>query len=205
METGVILVYDGTFNGFLSAVFQAFEDNAQVAAIQRKETCQKDFFSKTLFVDTDVQKAKKVWYTLRARAYEPLKNMYFAFLSETPGIEQQLYTNILRLLNGNNGKGASSITASPSIIDELAVQVSREKRKWESELNLNFPKGKPHIVHIKPEFNILPLISKYFRTAYPSGNWVIYDQVRNYGLFFNGSNVRFVKDIPAHFLMAEAA
>ena len=205
METGVILVYDGTFNGFLTAVFQAFEDNVRVAAIQRKATSQKEFFSKSLFVETDIQKAKKVWYTLRSKAYEPLKNIYFAFLSETPGLEQHLYTKILRLLNGNNGQAAETAVVNSPNIDELALQVSREKRKWENELRLNFPKGKPHIAHIKPKFNILPLISRYFRTTYPSGNWIIYDQVRNYGLFFNGTNVRFVKEIPAHFLMAEAA
>lgn len=201
----MVMIYDGTFNGFLTVVFQAFEDKLPVADIQRKGRVQKELFAKTLYVDTDIQKAKQVWYTLRSKAYEPLKNIYFAFLSETTGIEQHLYTKIHRLLNGITAKAAPARDANLEKIEELAVQVSREKRKWERELNLNFPKGKPHVAYIKPEFNILPLISKYFRTAYPSGNWIIFDQVRNYGLLFNGATVRFVKDIPEHFLMAEAA
>ncbi len=205
METGVVIVYDGSFNGFLTVVFRAFEEKLLVADIQPKEVGQKEFFSQTLVVDTNIDNAKQVWYTLRGKAYEALKNMYFAFLSETTGIEHLLYLQILKILNGEIGNPQAKAGRNLIKIEELATQVACEKRKWESQLTLNFPKGKPPVAYISPKFNVLPLISKYFRLTYPSVTWIIFDKARNYGILCNGSSVRFVREIPAHFLLAEAA
>ncbi|MCE2612237.1 DUF4130 domain-containing protein [Flavobacteriaceae bacterium D16] len=205
METGVTLIYDGSFNGFLSAVYHAFDRNMYVTNIVKEENYQKDIFSKSCKVITDLNKAKRVWYKLRDKHYDTLKNLYFAFLSETTGIEIRLYHEIVcrmgrlplsKKLSNNYGLG---------YLEDIVEQVSREKRKWEASINLDFPQGKPPLAQISPRFNILPLISRYFRLTYSSSPWIIYDQRRNYGIYFDGLNTQLISEIPQHFKWAVAA
>ena len=205
MKTGVILIYDGTFNGFLSGVYQAFEKHMNVVDIQQEGVCQNEFFAQNLKVNTNVDKAKQVWYTLREKNYESLKNIYFAFLSEVPGIELQLYRQIASTISCTSDLGSKSTTSPPLNIPDIAARVADEKRATETSLDLNFPKGKAAVVYLKPRYNILPLISKYFRLTYPSGPWVIYDKSRNYGLYYDGLHVQLTREVPALFQLADAA
>ncbi len=206
MKTGVILNYDGTFNGFLCAVFRAFEEQLNVVDIQPGGKCQNEFFAQTLSVTTEIDRAKQVWFTLRDKNYESLKNIYFAFLSEVSGIELQLYREIVGLIKSNSAIGTKpSVSSSPALIAELASQVAKEKRATETRLALNFPKGKAPVAYLKPKYNILPLISKYFRLNYPTKPWIIYDQIRNFGLYYDGIKVNLVREVPAQFQFADAA
>ena len=205
MKTGVILIYDGTFNGFLSGIYQAFEKHMDVVDVQQEGKCQSEFFAQTLKVTTNIEQAKQVWYTLRDKNYESLKSIYFAFLSEVGGIELQLYRQIETMIRGNKDIGSKSSTTTPINIADLAARVADEKRATETDLALNFPKGKAPVVYLKPKYNILPLISKYFRLAYPSGPWVIFDQLRNYGLYYDGVRVNLTSEVPALFELADAA
>ena len=205
MKTGVILIYDGTFNGFLSGVYQAFEQRMEVVDIQQEGKLQSEFFAQTRNVVTVVEQAKQVWFTLREKNYESLKNLYFAFLSEVPGIELQLYRQIVALIKGSKDTGVKCTNPSPFNMADLAARVAQEKRKTETGLSLDFPKGKAPVVYLKPRYNILPLISKYFRLSYPSGPWMIFDRVRNYGLYYDGFKVTITSEVPLQFQMADAA
>jgi len=205
METGVTLIYDGSFKGFLCAVYQAYERNLRVTDIVKAENYQKDMFSKSLKITTDVNRAKRVWFKLRDKYYDTLKNLYFAFLSETAGIEIRLYHEIVnrigrlplsKELNNKNGMG---------YLEDIVEHVSQEKRKWEASINLDFPQGKPPVVKISPRYNIIPLISRYFRLTYTRTPWVIYDQCRNYGIYFDGVSTQLISEIPEHFKWAVAA
>ncbi len=91
MEREKILLYDGSFNGFLTAIFIAFEQKVNVVDIQRKSQVQKGLFTETQIILTQVHKAKRVWNGISQRSNNAMKNIYFAFLSETAGIEQLLY------------------------------------------------------------------------------------------------------------------
>lgn len=45
MEKGVVLTYDGSFEGFLTCVFTVFEQKLQITAIYNGTEIQQDFFS----------------------------------------------------------------------------------------------------------------------------------------------------------------
>ena len=58
MEKEKILVYDGSFNGFLTSVFMAFEQKINVINIQRKDDVQKGLFTDTQTILTQVPKSQ---------------------------------------------------------------------------------------------------------------------------------------------------
>ena len=97
MRNSKILIYDGSFNGFLSAVYKAFDERIQVADIQKNSIAQRGLFTDTETVFTQMDEAKRVWNGVEKKSNTIIKNIYFAFLSEASGIELLLYRQIRKL------------------------------------------------------------------------------------------------------------
>jgi probable DNA metabolism protein len=49
---------------------------------------------------------------------------------------------------------------------------------------------------IDPDFNVLPLIFRFFKNRYADQRWLIYDVKRNYGLMYTLQEVVEVKLLP---------
>ena len=185
MEKEKILLYDGSFNGFLTCIFTAFEQNINVVDIQRKSQVQKGLFTETQIILTQVHKAKRVWNGISQRSNNAMKNIYFAFLSETAGIEQLLYSYIQKII----AKGSPNhVDLSDDLvfrINHLANIVSKKKNQMEAFMKFKVSIDGVHFIIIEPEFDILPLVTKHFRSNFSDRQWIIYDIRRNYGLYFN--------------------
>ena len=87
MSGSKILIYDGSFNGFLSAVYAAFEKRIQVSDIRKISHSQDGLFTETLNIRTNLDKAQKVWNGIGTKNKSAVKKCYFAFLSEYEGVE----------------------------------------------------------------------------------------------------------------------
>ena len=60
MMAGTILLYDGTFNGFLTCIFSAFEQKLEVNGIYTEATRQEHMFAEPLSITTNSEKAERV-------------------------------------------------------------------------------------------------------------------------------------------------
>lgn len=196
MENGLILKYDGSFNGFLTVVYEAFENKYEIADIRTEEQSQQGLFYDTEMVSTDMVKAKRVWYAVRKKNYDAIKQIYFAFLSEEEGIEKLLYSYIRTLYYGKEKHSSNSYDELAGKIYSLNKIVGKEKKSVESSLSLKPFSGGLSVTYISPQFNVLPLISRYFRLTHNTHPWVIFDRKRNYGLYFNGIKVGLINSIP---------
>lgn len=38
---------------------------------------------------------------------------------------------------------------------------------------------------VSPDFNVLPLIERHFKSRYQDQRWLIYDEKRNYGIYYD--------------------
>ena len=185
MENAVILRYDGTFNGFLTSVFTAFETKIQVADIQNEVTCQNGLFSETEIIYTDQVKARRVWNGIQAKNNAAIKRIYFAYLSEAQGIEFLLYRYIRKLFERGMTVHSDYSDAVVLKISQLAKSVGREKHRMEAFVRFQLTNDDIYFSNIEPDFNVLPLISKHFRSRYADQQWLIYDIKRKYGIYYN--------------------
>ena len=185
MEKEKILLYDGSFNGFLTAIFTAFEQKINVVDIKRKNDVQKGLFTETQTILTQVIKAKRVWNGISQRSNNAMKNIYFAFLSETPGIEQLLYLYIQKIIAKGSPNHIDLADDMVFRINHLANMVSKKKNHMETYMKFNVSIDGAHFIIVEPEFDILPLVSKHFRSNFSDRQWIIYDIKRNYGLYYN--------------------
>ncbi|MEM7382093.1 MAG: hypothetical protein AAF361_12970 [Bacteroidota bacterium] len=104
MNAAKILIYDGSFNGFLTAVFTAFQERLTLSDIRRKAKGQNDLFSETQTIFTQMDKAKRVWNGMERKNHSALRNSYFAFLSESKNVEVLVYNYICRMFGRKNAE-----------------------------------------------------------------------------------------------------
>jgi probable DNA metabolism protein len=192
MNTAKTLIFDGSFNGFLTAIFIIFDEKIEVADIQRNSHGQNALFSETETIFTHLEKAKRVWHGLRKKSYNALTNVYFAFLSETEGIERLLLDYIQKVMGASNNTSFDFSDDTVLYIAQLAKKVGREKHRMEAFVRFQLTKDNVYFANISPDFDVLPLISKHFKSRYADQEWLIYDTKRNYGIYYDLNGVEMV-------------
>ncbi len=205
MNSAKILIYDGSFNGYLTTIFKAFDEKIDIADIQKNNQSQSGLFSDVETVFTQMDKAKRVWNGISKKSTLSMKNIYFAFLSESKGVELLLFNYISKLFS-NNTSSFHGYTEDTNIkVEQLARMVSKEKQKIEAKLRFQLTKDHVYFAPIEPDFNILPLISKHFRSRFSDKQWIIYDTKRKYGLFYDLFSTEMIsldlKEINTHNLL----
>lgn len=192
MGNSKILIYDGSFNGFLTAIFVAFEEKVHVLDIQKNSIGQNALFSDTETIVTRIDKAKRVWNGIQAKSNSAIKNIYFAYLSEYEGIEQLLYHYILKMFAPNTSDDINTSDGIIVKIRQLAKNVAHSKERAESFIGFQLTQDEVYFATIRPDFDILPLISKRYRARFTDQPWIIYDLKRKYGLYYDLRSVEII-------------
>ena len=192
MENSRVLLYDGSFNGFLTAIYIALENNIDIVGFQKNKCNQEGLFIDKLAITTEQSKAKSVWAGIERKSHLAIKNIYFAFLSEADGVDFLVYQYIRKLYGRLDSHEMDQAALIEIKISKLALQVSREKSYIENTVKFEPTQDSVYIAELKPGFNILPLISRHFRYKYPRHPWIIYDDKRNYGVHYDGYSLEMI-------------
>ena len=185
MNTSRTLVYDGTFNGFLTSIFKAFEQNHAILDIRKNSEIANELFTNRSFVKTDIVLAKNVWNAISEKKHMAIKKIYFSFLSESEGIEMMLYQYIKYIMGRLKQDQLSNINELISTLDLLSNKVEKEKRRMEAFVQFQLTKENVYLVNIKSKFNILPLLSKHIKQHHKEKQWQIFDDRRKYGIRYS--------------------
>ncbi len=181
-----ILEYDGTFAGWLSAVFEVYERKLSGVAVSRQGSIQADAFASTVQVATDETKARRVWNGLSGKlSAEGCTNIYHAFLSEDKGIESILL-DVCRYAFAST-VNIESDYGYPAVIKtaQTARKVWREKHRMEAFVRFQQLKDGLFYAAVEPDHNVLPLILPHFKSRYADQSWLIYDIRRKYGIHYD--------------------
>ena len=180
------LRYDGTFDGFLTAVFTVFEQKLTQVDLQKESDLQGGLFSEIEIIITDESKANRVWKGIKSKlSPQGSYQLYYAFLSEQDGVEALLLDYITYAFASD--ENVDKDYSHPSIlkIAQIAKMVGREKHRMEAFVRFKLTKDDVYFANIEPDFNVLPLISKHFKNRYADQKWMIYDIKRQYGLYYD--------------------
>ena len=200
----MIFLYDGTFEGFLSAVFDAFTCKEDVA-IEKREGWQPQFFAETTEVKTEPEKAERVANKLLSvcgrRGFSAIVQI---FLSEAEGCETALFHLIKSLLK--YGAKAFSRFQDEKIAHamEFRKRVSKECDKILGILRFSELSNGIFYAPCEPDHNIIPLIAGHFYERLSGTKWMIHDLRRGFALYHsegNMENVEFVDELTSHLNM----
>jgi probable DNA metabolism protein len=181
-----IFLYDGSFEGLLTVIFEAYERRIWPRSIQEIAHRQDEFFADTLLVATDRAKANRVWRGLGKKLSEGARTgLYHAFLSERPGIEL-LVAEYARLAFSLEENVEEYFTENCVLeINQIRQRVWREKHRMEAFVRFRKTADGTYFSLIDPDFNVLPLITRHFEDRYADQPWVIYDSRRRYGIYYD--------------------
>ncbi|MEF3079208.1 TIGR03915 family putative DNA repair protein [Winogradskyella poriferorum] len=195
------LIYDGTFDGFLCAVFHVYEYKLKDVTIKNKFTAQSQLFSDNENVITETEKANRVWKgiknkTSRTGSYQ----LYYTFLSEKEGVENIMLDAIRYILSSNLISDKNYSHSSILQVAQIAKMVGREKHRMEAFVRFKLTKDHIYFANIEPDFNVLPLIIKHFKSRYADQKWLIYDIKRAYGIYYDLENAEIINiELPSGF------
>ncbi|RZS92290.1 TIGR03915 family putative DNA repair protein [Aquimarina brevivitae] len=187
-----ILNYDGTFDGFLTAIFIAYEEKLEHLTIQHSCTTTPQIFSNNQTIITHTSQANRVWKgLLNVTTPQQRAAIFKAFLSEIKGIEDLLFTFIKKLFAKEiSPKDFSENTALR--VAQIVKMVGREKHRMEAFVRFKLTKDHIYVATIEPDFNVLPLITSHFKDRYADQQWLIYDMKRAYGIFYDKNTTEII-------------
>jgi len=179
------LIYDGSFNGFFTAVFEIFELKAFTAEIV-KQVKPLPLFSNHRIVITNDSKAQRVLAGLGKKiTANSINDIFAVWLSELEIVERVLLGYVLHAFN--NVSCIENDYSNFFVLDfkKIVKMVSRERHRMKAFVRFSRLKDDLYYARVDPDFNVLPLIQQHFTARYSDQQWLIYDLRRNYGIYYD--------------------
>lgn len=201
----MIFLYDGSFDGFLSAVFDAFLEKGEVG-IEKKDGWQPQFFVETLEVATSHEKAERVVNKLLAicgnRGFSAILCI---FLSETENAETYAFYLIKSVIK--YGVKAFSRFQDEKIASAMRIRkkVSKEYDKFLGIIRFTELSNGVFYAPIEPDFNIVPFLTGHFYERLSGTKWMIHDIRRGIAVYHcegKTEYVEFVDEMTSHLNMS---
>ena len=181
-----IFVYDKTFEGFLTVVFDSYERKIVPDKIVGREHPETFLFAEKFEIATDEVKAGRVWTGLHKHiSDEACKVLSVVYLSELPDVEKLLYRYIQMAL-------ASKVSIENNFGDPTVVEVAQLFRKVVKKTErvrqfVRFQKTADNIyfASFDPQYNVIALTISHFEDRFADQPWIIYDTRRKFGYYYD--------------------
>lgn len=186
-------LYDGTFDGFLTIVFNSYSNKTLPQKIFSEADYAPNFLDKTLYIPTDFEKSKRVFTGIEKNiGYDALYNAYYAFLSNEK--EKEMY--LLKYV-------CDGFDIGPKINNRITIsyvfKVINMKKRALCECHrlkglLRFQEVGKNLYYasIHPDNNIIEPLGHHFIKRLPTQNFVIHDKIRNICLLYNGKEYQII-------------
>lgn len=182
----MIYIYDGSYQGLLTAVFTAFEHKEFDTKLVIKSDFQAALFDVTKHIHSDEEKSNRVQHgLLKIFPKDKVMDFWHAFLIEDQQIHQIIFELIVYSFKGNSlilqNYGDDRVLK----FHQALRKVSRERHRMKAFVRFQKGSDGMYVAIIEPDFNVLPLIISFFRKRYADQQWLIYDNKRQYGIHYD--------------------
>jgi probable DNA metabolism protein len=179
-------IYDGTFEGFLTACSLMLDQTETITAITTPADFQPDLFTKTLEVETDPLRAERFFQSLSSRFTRPvILDCGYCFLSELPGIEKTLFEYFHLLFSFGEKAGRNFSDSTALRIRRTSDKVSREILRMQGLVRFRQLANGVYYAAIEPDHNILQFLAPHFSARFADQTWLIHDVKRKTGLYYD--------------------
>ncbi|TWR31476.1 DNA metabolism protein [Mucilaginibacter pallidiroseus] len=187
------LLYDGTFEGLLTAVFEIYEHKLGKVNLLRKEHYTETMFDAVMDVVSDEARATRVLGGLKKKlSGMGVQRLYAAHLSGMDREENNYIGFIRYVFDSSENVEEDYGNRYVMRVSEIVRMVRREKHRMEAFIRFQKLQDGTYYSVIEPDFNVLPLLMKHFRNRYADQKWIIYDIRRKYGMYYNLHDVEYI-------------
>lgn len=192
----LIYIYDGSFDGLLTAIFDSFKNHELPLAITNDSNIQEDLFCEYKCIKTDTAKAKRVSKSISEKvSHEALTDIYYTYLSDTKNKGRICLEYVHTAFRfGKNVKSHMTIECVFSVISSIK-RVKNEAHQFIEFIRFEELDGGVFYSKISPRCDILEIVSKHFQKRFPTMPWLIHDLTHNKCAVYNGNSLYIT---PAH-------
>lgn len=180
-----IYLYDGSFEGLLTIVFDSFLSQT----IPENIIC--DSFALNLFqnyvtIQTDDTKSNRVYHGIAQNiSYSTLYYAYHVFLSNEPNKEIDIFHYLL--LGFEIGNKIDHLLSNPLVlkIQKTSKRVGGEAHRLTGLLRFIQIDENMYYSKLHPNNNVIEILGNHFIKRLPTQNFIIHDENRNIALLYN--------------------
>lgn len=189
-----IILYDGSFEGLLTSVFEVFEYkfvNAEIVAEQNFST--ENLFAEQHHVFTNAEYSARVLSKIeQISGRKTIRILLKIFLSEHSQKERLILKSIKEILQ-NPGVDVFQNLGDVDMLEisKILKSMGREIHRMHAFVRFERLKDNLYFAKIEPDFDVLPLIGNHFEKRYADQKWMIFDLKRHYGIIYDLEKVDF--------------
>lgn len=187
----IIFVFDNTFEGLLTSVFEAYSRRVFPDALFPEGEPLPLFHDEVFTVITEEEKAKRVWRGLQKKlssgALSCLAQCWLAEEAETPML---LFRYIRKAIDAP--RSIETNFADPDVLEfsRMWKRVDWERLRMLQFIRFQKAADGTFFAAVEPEKNALPLAIDHFKDRFADQPWLIYDIKRAYGFYYDLKEVR---------------
>ena len=187
----IIYTYDGTFEGFLTSVFETYNRKNFPVDICSRLGEQKHLFAQKLDIQTDESKAERVWKGIQNKlSGKNNQLLFYSFLSEEKGIEMRIYRFLRRLFSEHFNIETDFGDSDVLYLTQTSQKVKKEAMRMMQFVRFQHTKDKLYFCGIEPRYDVIPLVTNHFKSRFADQKWLLYDLKRNYGILYEKENLQ---------------
>lgn len=153
MNPQTILLYDGSFEGFLSCVFMVYDQKISDAVIRKESETNTQLFTITEEVITEKHKASRVWKGFKSKTTRNEQQDFFkVFLSEIKGVENTLLSYMQNIFTKKENRNIDFGNKDILKISQVARMVGREKHRMEAFVRFQLTSDNIYTATVEPDF-----------------------------------------------------
>ena len=186
-----IFIFDNTFEGLLTSVFEAYSRLTFPDALLPEGEPLPLFHEEVFTVITEEEKAKRVWRGLQKKlssgALSCLAQCWLAEEAETPML---LFRYIRKAIDAP--RSIETNFADPDVLEfsRMWKRVDWERLRMLQFIRFQKAADGTFFAAVEPEKNALPLAIDHFKDRFADQPWLIYDIKRAYGFYYDLKEVR---------------
>lgn len=181
-----VYLYDGSFEGLLTAVFDAWSDK-RLLSIEEAGKYERNFVDETVAVESSTGKFERIKnWLIRASGDKAFFKIYRAFLTEDRDCGKVVYDylKLIAKLGGNADRHLSHCAVSR--INKLEQAFCNETHKMYGFLRFKETSGDVLYAGIGTKYNQLEPLMAFFHERMPGRKIIIYDEKRKLAAVCDG-------------------
>ena len=196
-------IYDKTFEGLLTAVFDAYFRKTFPEALLAEGEPLPLFCDEAFTIYTDNGKAERVWKGLQNKlSRTAVSCLTTCWLSELPEVDMLLFRYIRKAFDAPASIELNFGDADVLEVTKIFKKVTNERERVLQFLRFQKATDGTFFAAIEPMYNVLSLVVSHFQDRFADQKWLIYDLKREYGYYYDLSTVTEVRfeDKESHLL-----
>lgn len=188
-----VFLYDNTFEGLLTSVFEAYSRRTFPDALLTEGEPLPLFHDEVFTVITDEEKAGRVWRGLEKKLSSfVLTCLTQCWLAEEAETSMLLFRYIRKAIDTPHS--IETNFADPDVLEfsRMWKRVDAERMHLVQFIRFQKAADGTFFSAVEPEKNALPLVMSHFKDRFADQRWLIYDIRRAYGLYYDLKEVRMV-------------